>query len=203
MAIDSYTTLQTAVSNWLDRTDSTGIVPDFISLAESRIYKDVRIRDMEAAISVTITGGLAAIPSDFLESKYFYINGSPIRKLEQRDTDWIFENYPTRSSDSKPYYYGIDGSNFVFGPYPDVESYVLNGTYYKRLSALSGSNTTNWFTSNAPDVLLFASLVEAAGYYDDPRIAQWEAKYQDGVNLIKKERRREKRGSGPIRSVVR
>ena len=47
MAIDSYTKLKTSVATWLDRDDLTDNIPDFISLAEDRINRHIRVRSME------------------------------------------------------------------------------------------------------------------------------------------------------------
>jgi len=37
MSIATYSELQTAVADWMHRTDLTAKIPDFITLAESRI----------------------------------------------------------------------------------------------------------------------------------------------------------------------
>ena len=47
MAINTYSTLQTAVANWLDRDDLADRVPEFISLAEATFNRVLRIRSME------------------------------------------------------------------------------------------------------------------------------------------------------------
>ena len=47
MAIGTYDELKTAVANWLDRDDLTDRIPEFISLAEARFNRVLRLRSME------------------------------------------------------------------------------------------------------------------------------------------------------------
>ena len=81
MAITTYSELQTAVSNWLHRSDLTSYIPDFITLAETRIYREVRARDMETAFSDTIASGAVALPTSYIDLKHAYISRSP--------TNWL------------------------------------------------------------------------------------------------------------------
>ena len=46
MAISNYAELQTATANWLDRTDLTDRIPEFIDLAESTFNRTIRNRQM-------------------------------------------------------------------------------------------------------------------------------------------------------------
>lgn len=185
MTISTYAELQTAVGNWLHRTDLTSIIPDLITLGEKRIGREVRARAMEEALSVTISSGVATIPSDFIALKHAYVNSTPIGSLEVRPSEWLYKHFPTRSADSQPKIIAVEGSNFVFGPYPD-SAYTIKGTYYKRLAALS-SSAHAFFVAN-PDLYLFASLTEAAPYLgDDARASVWFSKYTEIRDAINKE----------------
>lgn len=204
MSIASYSELKTAVGRWLKRSDLTDYLGDFVTLGESRIYRDLRIRPMETALSTAISSGVVAVPSGYLDMKHAYINGTPVQKMQRKDPEWIYQNYPTRSSDGKPLFFAREGENFIFGPYPD-SAYTVKGIYYKRLDALSDSNTTNWFTSNAPDLLLYASLCEAEPFVKaDARLAQllpiWEAKYNEIKGQIQRRDNNEE-FSGSVLSV--
>ena len=46
MAIGTYAQLQTAVANWLDRSDLTDRIQEFIDLAAALINRNLRIRAM-------------------------------------------------------------------------------------------------------------------------------------------------------------
>ncbi len=58
MAINTFTLLRSAISNWLKR-DSNQVADDrlkeFVTLAEDRIYTDLRVRSMEAHIDLRLT----------------------------------------------------------------------------------------------------------------------------------------------------
>lgn len=185
MSISSYAELQTAVANWLHRADLTSIIPDLITLGEKRINRKVRAADMETTYSGAIASGVIAVPSDFLAWKLVYINSAKITVLRSKPLDWLFENYPSRSSDSLPKFIARSAGNFEFGPYPD-STYTVKGTYYKRLAAVSSS----WhaLATASPDLYLMATLCEAAPYLkNDSRIPIWEAKFRDIVHDINKE----------------
>jgi len=57
MAISTYSELQTAVANWLDRDDLTDRIPEFIALAEARFNRVLRLRSMESKQTASTIGG--------------------------------------------------------------------------------------------------------------------------------------------------
>lgn len=198
MAISTYSELQTAIINRLHRADLTSLVPDFIALGEARIYRDLRIRCMETALNSTIASGVIAVPSRYIELKHAYIDGTPVGKLKRKNSDFIYLNYPTRAADGKPKFIAREGENFIFGPYPD-STYTVNGIYYKRLDALSDSNATNWFTANAPDILMFAALYEAADHTgNDAAMSKWGNKYEQVKERIQSENDAEEFSGSPL-----
>jgi hypothetical protein len=191
MALDTYANIKTAAGTWLARDDLTSYLPDLMTAAEYRIYREVKVRQMETQFSSAISSGTVSVPSGFLEWKVAYVDGSPVTKLEPSDTAYIYRAYPTRGADGKPRYIAREGSSFVFGPYPD-SNYTIKGVYYKQLTALSDSNTTNWLTTDAPDLLLWATLAEAAPFLkDDARIMVWEGKYQAAKQALLRQDRRD------------
>lgn len=200
MAISSYATLVTAIGNWLNRSDLASYIPDFVSLAEARVYRELRLNAMLTSFSGTTSSGVIAVPSDFLEFSRVHVATDPITPLTVVTPDYIYSTWPNRSADGIPRVIARDGSNFVFGPFPDSD-YSILGSYYKRMTALV-SASTNWFTSNAPDLLLYASLVEAEPFImNDERLVLWEGKYQQAKRAIEREDRRASNRGG-VRSVT-
>lgn len=184
MAIDSYSTLLAGVADWLDRDDIDSGIETMVSLMEARLYRDLRLRFMESALSVSISSGVAAVPSDYLALRYAYLNTNPVQELQPKTPDWIYHTYPTRSAAGVPAYIARSGSDFIFGPYPDSD-YTLTGIYYAKPSTLSTSNETNWLTTNAPDLLLYGTLVQSAAYLgSDDRLGLWESAYRDAFNAL-------------------
>lgn len=193
MAFDSYANLKTAIGSWLARSDLTSYVGDFITLGEARLARDLRIRAIEADLSVAISSGVAAVPADFVELKHARLDATPSYPLEPKDSQWLLRKFPMRTSDGPPQFIAVDGANFIFGPYPDT-AYTILGVYYFKPAALSDSNTTNEWTDNVADALFFASLSESAPFLgQDKRLATWEAKYESikrGYNVQQKRQAR-------------
>lgn len=203
MAINTYSTLKTAVADWLDRDDIGDAIGNMISLMESRLYSQLRVRNMEAALSETIASGVITLPTDLIEFKSIYINSSPIQTLEFKSLDWLQSHYPTRSSSGKPKYAALSATTMVFGPYPDSTTYTVAGTYYARPAALSTSNESNFLTTTWPDLLLYGTLLQSAAYLgQDVRLAMWEAAYQDALMRIMRSERREAYPAGAALRAV-
>jgi len=196
MAFNSYSGLKSTVASWLSRSDLTSEIDDFVDLGEERLARDLRIRAMETTLNVTFAGGVAALPADYVQLKHAHIAGSPIQPLEPKESTWIFDQFPVRTGDSKPRFIAEDGSNFVFGPYPD-SNYVLGGAYFKKPAALDDTTTTNEWTDNCPDALLWACLCESAPFLmNDERIIVWEGKYEQAKNrIMKAEKKRTRKGT--------
>jgi hypothetical protein len=138
-----------------------------------------------------------ALPADYMEMKFAYVNQTPTQRLERRSAEWIYANYPQRSSSGLPLFFARESTNLIFGPYPD-STYTIKGVYYKKLSALS-AGVHALFTSN-PDLYLFGSLAEAEPLLGrDPRVQLWEAKYQNILNSINGLDNREDNSGGALR----
>ena len=197
--INDYESLKASIAAFLHRTDLTSMIPEFIADAETRIYNELRIRSMEAAFNATTSGGTVALPTGFLQWIYLYADTDPLSKLQRKDVEWIVTNY--QGSTGVPKFFARNGDNLMFGPEPSSDT-ALIGRYYKRLDALSDSNTTNWFITNAPDLIRYGALCEAAPYMqDDERIAVWEGKYQTAKNRVERTDKRET-GSGSLLSAT-
>ena len=179
MAISTLAELKTQVKSFLMRAnildvDAADNIENIILLGEKWIFRNARAREMETALSFTIASGEGTVPTDYRALKHARISTSPSRFLRQRKPQWIYESYPLRSSDSKPFFIGEDGLTFVLGPYPD-SNYAVAGYYYAALTSIITSANA-LFTAH-PDLYLFASLAEAEVYIkNDKRLPLWIAK---------------------------
>ena len=196
MAISTLAELKTSITNWSHRDDLATYLDDIILVGEKWIFRHARTREMETALSVTISSGVAALPSDFLQAKYLYIDGTPARKLDMKSPGYVISQYPTRSSTSKPYVCAVDGANLIFGPHPD-SNYTVSGMYYaKPTSILAGVST--FFTAN-PDLYLWACLAELEPFLkNDKRIQLWMAKRDLTLQNINNERMGAEASNGPM-----
>ncbi len=185
MSLSSYSDLQDAIANWVHRTDLGTIIPDLILVAEKRIFRELRVREMETALSGTISSGVLAVPSNYLELKSAYISATPSSVLQRATVTQIYTSYPLRASASRPKYIAREGSNFIFGPYPDAD-YTIGGIYYAEPTSIQTS--ANAVFTEYPDLYLFASLSETARYLNDSdRMTAWEASYQAAFAMAMKQ----------------
>lgn len=183
--IVDYATLQTAISDYLARDDLTSYIPNFIQNAENKLYRSMNLRNEETALSVSISSGVAAVPSDFKALKFAYFDATPAQLLQWVSIDEIYNDYPNRSSSATPQIISREGTNFVFGPVS--KDGTLKGIYYAKQDPLRTTDPS-WLVSNAADVLLYASLLEAAPFiHDDERLPVWESMLRDAVLTLKAE----------------
>lgn len=180
MSFANYTAFTASLSSWMDIGTSdigASLYSDLVTVAENRIFRECRSRDMETSFSDSMTAGLLALPSGYLALKTAYVDSSPIQSLERRPAEWVRLTYPETSDSGVPKYIARYGGNFIFGPYPD-SAYTVKGIYYKQLTAISGAALNALFTTN-PDLYLLACLAESEIIIGrDARVPLWEAKYQ-------------------------
>lgn len=197
MPFTDYTAFRSAITSWLDVGDSNALtntqLDDLIRVAERKIGRKVRVRQNETVLNITMSGGTASVPTNYVELKSSYIDGTPTKKLEKANVDYIYSAYPTRSSTSRPRFIAREGSNFIFGPYPDSD-YTVKGIFYKRLPPL---NTTLHALFNvAEDLYLWRSCAEAAEMLSHPMLPVFEKKYGEALDELNSEGFAELAGGG-------
>jgi len=185
MALTTYTELKASVADWLNRTDLTNVIPDFISLAEAQIERTLRTRQMIVRATASIDTEYSAVPADFLETKSIKLNTNPVTALVFESIDALDSlKSTTYISPGRPGYFGIVGGQIRVLPVPD-STYTAELIYYAKLSKLSSSVAVNWLLTQAPDVYLYGSLMQAAPYLkDDSRVPVWAAIYTRGLEEL-------------------
>ena len=201
MAISDFGELKSAIANWLERSDLTDRIPEFVSLAEDRIAQDtrLRIRAMETATDLTISSQTTALPTGFIEARRLYIDGTPRRRVEFLTPENFWIRHLANQAGT-PKFFTIEGDDLVVGPAPD-SSKTGKLLYFKRFDALSADTDTNWLLSNARGVLLYGALVESAPFLgDDPRILTWASLYDDIAEKVDRANRRDRYSGAPLMS---
>lgn len=186
MAFTNYSALKTSIANYLGRTDLTNQIPDFITLAETRLQRELRTRPMLKSATATMTGGdnTVGLPTDFLEMRDLYLQGNPRQPVSYMSPSAFTRNARAEES-GKCIDYTILGSEMAFAPIPDT-AYVLEMLYYYKPDALSDTNASNVFLANYPDALLYGALAQAEPFLmNDARIATWAGLYDSAIELIK------------------
>lgn len=185
MDITNYAGLRNAIAKYLARTDLTDTIPNFIRLAEVRLRRDLRIRQMLKSATTQTTGGdpTVALPTDFLELRNLFVQTNPVRDL-QYVPPAVFSRNGRVTESGLPVFYTIIASEFKFAPAPDSD-YTLEVLYYSSPPFLTEINPSNVFLATCPDLLLYGSLVEAEPYLmNDARIQLWAGMYDRGVAAL-------------------
>jgi len=183
MALSTYAELKTSIGDWLNRSDLTSVIPDFISLAEAQIERTLRTRQMLTRTTLTIDSEFESIPSDFLEVKALKLTSTnPDTPLSFMTMDALDQESTKFTASGKPKFFGVVGTQFRFVPTPD-SSYTAEIVYFANLNKLSGSVSTNFVLTSSPDIYLYGSLLQAAPYLqDDARIQTWATLYERALN---------------------
>lgn len=183
MALTTYAELKTSIGDWLNRSDLTSVIPDFISLAEAQIERTLRARQMIVRANASFDAQYGAVPSDFLETKSLKLTSTnPQTPLEFLSIDALDQKAAEYTASGKPRFFGVVGGQLRIVPTPD-STYTTELTYYAKLSKLSTSNTSNWLLASSPDIYLYGSLLQAAPYLqDDARIQTWATLYERALN---------------------
>ncbi|MFQ3255704.1 MAG: hypothetical protein ACI9W7_000162 [Porticoccaceae bacterium] len=179
MSLTTYDGLKASIANWLNRTDLTSEIPDFIALAEDRLSQEVRVPTIEKTAAVILdANGAVTIPADFLELKYAFYNENPLERVSLTE----LRGYVKTSGD--PVIFAREARQFVFQPIPTMTATDrLIFIYYKDVPALSALAPTNELLEMAPQLYLYSSLVEASNFLgSDP--SRWETSYQSALSRL-------------------
>ncbi len=189
MAISTKAELHTAVANWLNRSDLTSRIPEFISLAEAQLNRLVRTREMLTRSTTSTNAQYVALPSDFLEMLNVELTSTdPSRRLLYATSDRS-DDYRQQKSDKAgiPVHYTIEGLTLQLNPTPDI-NYTIQMNYYRDIPALStkADSDANWLLLAHPDIYLYGTLLQSAPYLMDPQsIGTWGTIYAQSVQELK------------------
>lgn len=184
MSLANFTDLKAAVANWLNRSDLTAVIPDFIALAEVRFNRELRLNAQDTVTTGTLSGQIVPLPSDLIDLKRITVTANGA----ERDLKYVspedFENYAANSG--RPFVYTSMTNNFAVAPGPDG-SYPYAIYYSAKFPALATAGT-NWLMTNAPDVYLYGALIEASPYLrEDSRIAVWAQAYANAIAALREQ----------------
>ena len=194
--ISTYSDLQTAVTEYLARDqDATLIarIPTFIQLAEAKFNRLLYVRQMEQRSTALVDTGSSepefiSLPSDFQSMRRIRLSGVEGKpRLDFLSGAAMDEmRYNGQDVTGQPRYFTIFGTEIELYPTPD-DAYTIEMIYRQNVPDLA-SNSTNWLLTLAPDLYLYATLMETAPYIkEDARLQTWGAGFQtalDGLNNL-------------------
>ena len=187
----TYDSLVTDIQTYVERDDEPFIaqIPRFIMLAENRLAREIRgLGSMEfVSANLSVDNPVLAKPTRWRETVSFTITLADGTKktLWPRALQYCRSFWPDSALMGEPDYYAdYDYEHFYVAATPDV-AYAFELTYYARPEPLSDLNQTSWFTQYAPDLLLYASLIEAQPFLKlDGRLQTFQALYDRAVQSL-------------------
>ena len=163
----------------------------------------LRLRYMEQAATRDMVTGTEryGLPTDFLEMRNIsYVRDSQTIDLVLRMPRQLDEHYRDDHT-GYPEAFAIEGTEIRIRPIPSG-TWTLRQVYYKKLDALSDSNTENDILTNYPDIYLFGALAEAELYLkNDGRAGLWDQRFLTAIRAANKDHARARRKGGALQAV--
>tara|TARA_R100000935_G_scaffold56886_1_gene89474 strand:- start:1996 stop:2643 length:648 start_codon:yes stop_codon:yes gene_type:complete len=194
----TYATLKTAVQDYCETAETTFVatLPTFIKEAEERILKNVEIPVFRKNQTGALTSGTPylAMPDKFLSPYSLAVISSNVYSyLLLKHVSFIRDYSPNPATTGLPKYYALfDDNFFILGPTPDApdgENYTVELHYKFRPDSLSAGadSGTTWLSINAPDALLYGTLVEAATFLKTPdEVTLYQQRFDMAIQALKK-----------------
>jgi hypothetical protein len=189
----TFTTLKSAIQDYTDNGETTFVnnLSVFITSAEERILKNVQLSlfRKNASGSTTNANKYLALPSDFLTPfSLSVLSSSEHVFLDLKDVNFVQSFNPNPATTGTPRYYAIfDNDNLILGPTPDAAYTAELHYFYRPTSITTSGDGTSWLGTNAPNTLLYGSLVEAYTFMKgEPDIQQLYAqRFEEAVLALK------------------
>lgn len=186
----TYDSLVLDVIRYMERDDESFVnqIPRLIMMAEQEIAAQVKtlwqLTVVETTLLVGSQGSVIPKPARWRKTVSFKINGQPV---QHRSQDYVAQ-YQDESDAAQPLYYAdYDYDHWMIGPVPDQE-YPVEIIYYSRIQPLDQANQENLITREAPQAILFGTLLQAQGYLKSPdKLQLWKGMYDTSMAALKGE----------------
>lgn len=186
----TYSSLVEDVIRYSERDDASFVdqIPRLISMAEQEIAAQVKtLWELNVVTTTTTTGNPGSVlvkPARWRKTVSMKINGEPVL---HRSQEYVAQ-YQAESDQAQPKYYAdYDYNHWMLAPVPDA-AYPVEIIYYSRIQPLDSTNQENLITQEAPQAILFGTLLQAQGYLKSPdKLAIWKQMYDSAMNALKTE----------------
>ena len=180
--ITDYASLQSAVTEYLARDQDTTLIariPTFVQLAEAKFNRQLFVRQMEQRATALVDLGsnepeFISLPSNFQSMRRVRLSSVTGKPCLEFKSGTQMDEYRFATSDvtARPRYFTVFGGELELAPTPDA-AYTIEMVYRQIIPPLA-ANGNNWLLTTAPDLYLYAALLESAPYIkEDARIQTW------------------------------
>jgi hypothetical protein len=207
----TFNELVTNIRNYTDvdaNVFSESVINTFVTMAENRILRDIDLDVFKREDTGSLTGGnrFLGAPQSILTHRYLMVVVAGERVfLDFRDQSFMREYWPDYTQTGVPKYYSVwDQNTFSVAPTPN-QNYTVQMGYIYRPQQISSTNQTSWISTNAPEALLYACLIQAYSYTKGPpdMLAYFENSYKQAIQGLGVEqtgrRRRDEYRDGMLR----
>ena len=188
----TYDNLTSNVLQYLERNDTAVVnqIPTFIMLAEFEIAEMMKSLGQQQVVQSTMQVGNPVIPKPARWRKTVSMNITVAGKLQSvllRKYEYLRNYAPDSTATGTPLYYSdYDYDNWLVAPTPD-QSYAFEVLYYERLVPLSSDTQTNWITRNAPNAMLYGTLLQAMPFLKNDQRLIFQQKYTEAIQALSNE----------------
>ena len=184
----TYDNLVADVINYMERNDAQFVaqIPNLIGLAESAIAAELKTYLQLTVVESSLAQNqvVLAKPARWRKTVSMKANGRPI---VMRSQDYIAQYHSESTAGDVKYYGEYDYNNWAFAPAPAANT-AIEIIYYSEIQPLDSQNQQNLFTREAPQAMLFGTLLQAQGYLKAlDKLAVWKGYYTDCLAALKKE----------------
>jgi len=190
----TYTQLKTAIQDFAENTEASFVtnLPVFVRGCEDRIFTlvDLELFRKNATATLSQNDPYLSVPSDYLASFSLQITTAGKQDfLLQKDVNFVQQYTMAVGATGTPKYYGVfDVDNFILSPTPDAALTTELHYYYRPASITAGADSgTTWLSENAPNALLYGSLVEAYTYMkgEQDMMQLYEQRFAQEIQRLK------------------
>ena len=187
----TYDSLLVDVRRYLERgftPESDAIVyeqlPRLVTLAERRIARELKIEGFIRPVQTPLQPGVAVYPKPDRWRDTVSMSADNVPLLA-RSYEYIRNFWPDEAATGTPKYYAdYDYQHWILAPTP-AAAQNLEVLIYQQPQLLGDDCQVNWITEYAPDLLLYATLLEATPFLKkDERIGTWQAMYDRAAQAI-------------------
>lgn len=190
--IGTYAQLITECQDWLfGRADIAAKVPSFVRLAEAKLNRTLKCRQMEQRSTADVDLAtdepeFITLPGDFHSMRKVRLSSAVGKPRLKFATGAQMDDLREQRCNAAgtPIWFTIAGEEMELCPTP-ASAFTIEMTYRKYLPALTDDNQQNWLLDMAPDAYLYGTLMEAAPYlHEDERIQVWASGVQGAVDQL-------------------
>ena len=188
----TYDSLTSTVLQYLERNDAAVVnaIPTFISLAEFEIAQTIKTLGQLQIVESNMDADNSILQKPARWRKTVSMSVTVAGKKQPvylRKYEYLKNYWPDADQTDVPLYYAdTDWEHWYLAPTPD-QAYDFEVLYYERIAPLSSANQTNWLTQNAPNAMLFGTLLQAMQFLKNDQRVIFQQKYTESLQSLKTE----------------